>query len=79
MTNATLHPNSEDKFSCLISVSVCIYEMCCNVLICSRRIQQRSWAIEDRNKKLKDSYKQRNQELFASKIYQVLFYLYVFI
>ncbi|XP_034163832.2 spectrin beta chain, non-erythrocytic 5 [Pangasianodon hypophthalmus] len=36
----------------------------------SKQIQQRSWAIEERNKKLKDSFKQRNLELLASKSYQ---------
>ncbi|KAI5616449.1 spectrin beta chain, non-erythrocytic 5 isoform X2 [Silurus asotus] len=36
----------------------------------SKQIQQRSWAIEERNMKLKDSWKQRNLELLVSKKYQ---------
>ncbi|KAG7328102.1 hypothetical protein KOW79_008046 [Hemibagrus wyckioides] len=36
----------------------------------SKQIQQRSQTIEERNKKLKDSCKQRNLELLASKTYQ---------
>ncbi|XP_053365454.1 spectrin beta chain, non-erythrocytic 5 isoform X1 [Clarias gariepinus] len=36
----------------------------------SKQIQQRSWAIEERYKKLKDSCRQRHLELLASKSYQ---------
>ncbi|KAF7704200.1 hypothetical protein HF521_021272 [Silurus meridionalis] len=36
----------------------------------SKQIQQRSWGIEERNMKLKDSWKQRNLELLVSKKFQ---------
>ncbi|TSO67499.1 Spectrin beta chain, non-erythrocytic 5 [Bagarius yarrelli] len=36
----------------------------------SKQHRQRSWAIKERNQKLKDSCKKRNHDLFASKSYQ---------